>query len=309
MRIGLADVPSPVLRRRRVVLEGSKKGWRDFESALALAGFAFEPDPGHPTADSEAYLMADALAFVHDLTAAQRKKLEAVADKAPALQDVQLRKPIDADGKMIVTAGREALSRSNEQLPAKMVVGFSKFSDALTDPDAAIRFPSGRDNFDADAGIAAVLGGPAARATAAEGGRAIVGFTLMLDVTDREMFDEERRTNNSLFAKNCEACTPLGPSIWIARERDLDPNTEIKMSVNGEVRQRYRVAHLAHNIKTVTRDWSRATLETGDVLGLGAAIAWPRDRNLVDSPIPIKRGDLIEVSCKPIGVLRATVAN
>ncbi len=187
-----------------------------------------------------------------------------------------------------------------------MVVGFSKFQTALADPNRTIRLPDAQARYDAEATLAVVLGKPASRVNGGVAVRSIVGFTLMAEITHRDMFDAEWRTSNSLFAKNCLGLSPFGPCIWIAGPNDLDPATDITLAINGVVRQRFAVSDFAHSISNAIKAWSRCVLEPGDVVALGAAIARPRPGNDVDSPVAIAPGDRIEVSCAPIGTLAAS---
>jgi len=207
--------------------------------------------------------------------------------------------------KILLTEGRVALARSNDQLPAKMVVGFSKFQQAVADPGTAIRLDPTA-HYDIEATLAAVVGRPATRVSAGNAARSIIGFTLMAEVTHRDMFEAEWKTSNSLFAKNGLGLSAMGPSIWVARLNELDPATEITLKINGEVRQRFAVADFAHNIAGATKAWSRVVLEPGDMIALGAMIAKPQGSNMVDAPTPIAIGDKIEVSCAPIGTLNAS---
>jgi 2-keto-4-pentenoate hydratase/2-oxohepta-3-ene-1,7-dioic acid hydratase in catechol pathway len=102
--------------------------------------------------------------------------------------------------------------------------------------------------------------------------------------------------------------SPLGPSIWIGGAGELDPATEVTLSVNGTARQRFCVSDFAHGVTGATKAWSRVVLDPGDMVALGAAISLPRAGNEVDSPIAIAPGDRIEVACAAIGTLNATVA-
>jgi 2-keto-4-pentenoate hydratase/2-oxohepta-3-ene-1,7-dioic acid hydratase in catechol pathway len=130
----------------------------------------------------------------------------------------------------------------------------------------------------------------------------------MAEITNRDMFDREWKTSNNLYAKNHRGLTPLGPSIWVASPSELDPATEITLSLNGAVKQRFAVSDFAHSIANATKAWSRTVLEPGDMVALGAAIAKPRPGNEVDSPVEIRVGDKIEIACAPIGMLSATIA-
>jgi 2-keto-4-pentenoate hydratase/2-oxohepta-3-ene-1,7-dioic acid hydratase in catechol pathway len=300
MRLGLADLPSPFLAARRVVACGSNGAWHDFGAALRAAGIAGVPDEcGLP----------QALAFLAAQPSGTRRRIERALDEAKdGMAAPALRKPIAPDAKILLTEGSLALGRSNDQRPAQMVVGFSKFSTALADPGGAIRLPDPAARYDVEAALAAVIGRPASRVGAAAAGRAVIGFTLMAEITHRDMFETEARTNNSLFAKNIPGVSPLGPSIWIAGATELDQAAEITLSLNGTVRQRFSASDFAHTLTDTVKAWSRTVLGPGDMVALGAAICHPRAGNDVDSPIPIMPGDRIEVSCLAIGTLCATIA-
>lgn len=300
MKLGIADLPSPFLAAPRVVAQNGAGAWHDLKASMNEAGLAvLEADGSLPAA----------LSRLAAIGGSGRKKLEhALTHKTGGITSPTLTAPIDPLAKILLTEGRAALSRSNDRAPAKMVVGFSKFASACAAPGAAIRLPDPAARYDVEAALVAALGKEAARVGAAEAGRSIVGFTLMAEITHRDMFDREWKTSNSLFAKNCRSLSPLGPAIWIASPRELDSATEITLSINGAVRQRFSVSDFAHSIANATKAWSRCVLDPGDMIALGAAIARPRPGNDVDSPIEIAVGDHIEVACAPIGTLIATIA-
>lgn len=291
MRLALAHLPSPFLASPRVIASGANGRWHDGAALL----------PG-------AQDLPGALAAIAALNTAGRQRLARALDAmADGIATPPLMKPLDPDGKILLTEGSVALARSNDQRPAKMVVGFSKFATALADPDAAIRLDAGT-HYDVEAALAAVIGRPANRLSQREATRAVVGFTLMAEVTQRDMFEAEARTNNSLFAKNCAGLTPLGPAIWIGGAAELDPAAEVTLSINGSVRQRFAPGDFAHGVEAAVRAWSRVVLAPGDMVALGAAIGRPRPGNEVDSPIAISAGDRIEVAHPQVGVLRARIA-
>jgi 2-keto-4-pentenoate hydratase/2-oxohepta-3-ene-1,7-dioic acid hydratase in catechol pathway len=300
MKIGIADLPWPFLAEPRVIAQNGAGTWHDLQSLLSEAGLGASGPTGS---------LATALSRLAALGSGGRKKLErALGQTANGIANPVLAAPIDPLAKILLTEGRVALARSNDQLPAKMVVGFSKFASAVAAPGTAIRLPDPDANYDVEAVLVAVLGKEAARVGAGEAARSIAGFTLMAEITHRDMFDREWKTSNSLYAKNCRGLSPLGPSIWLASPGELDAATEITLSVNGSLRQRFAVADFAHSIANATKAWSRTVLEPSDMVALGAAISRPRPGNEVDSPIAITVGDHIDVECAPIGVLSATIA-
>ena len=300
MKIGIADLPWPFLAEPRVIAQNGAGTWHDLHTLMTEAGLA--------PAEQEATLPA-ALSHLSALGSSGRKKLErALGHAKHPIVNPAFAAPIDPLAKILLTEGRVALARSNDQLPAKMVVGFSKFASACAAPGAALRLPDPTARYDVEAVLVAVLGKAASRVSAGEATRSIVGFTLMAEITDRDMFDREWKTSNNLYAKNHRGLTPLGPAIWVASPSELDPATEITLSLNGALKQRFAVSDFAHSIANATKAWSRTLLEPGDMVALGAAIAKPRPGNEVDSPVEIKAGDKIEVACAPIGTLSAIIA-
>jgi 2-keto-4-pentenoate hydratase/2-oxohepta-3-ene-1,7-dioic acid hydratase in catechol pathway len=300
MKIGIADLPWPFLAEPRVIAQNGAGTWHDLQSLLTETALA---------APAQSPTLPAALARLTALGSRGRKKLErALGQASNGVAGPMLGAPIDPLAKILLTEGRVALARSNDQLPAKMVVGFSKFASACAAPGAAIRLPEPGARYDVEAMLVAVLGKQASRVGAGEAARSITGFTLMAEITHRDMFDREWKTSNSLYAKNCRGLSPLGPAIWVASPSELDPATEITLAINGALRQRFAISDFAHSIANATKAWSRTVLEAGDMVALGAAISRPRSGNEVDSPVPIAPGDRIEVACAPIGTLAASVA-
>jgi 2-keto-4-pentenoate hydratase/2-oxohepta-3-ene-1,7-dioic acid hydratase in catechol pathway len=298
MKLSQAEVPAPFLLEPRVMAQGAEgAGWMTFADALAASGIV----DGPPSGD-----IAAALAFVNGLKPAAIKKIERTLTGASAGPSPRLLRPIGPDRKLLLTEGRVALSRSNDQKPAKSPVGFSMFESAFADPGATLHLPDASASYDAEAVLVAVMGRGFHRGTASTAGRSVAGYTLMCQVTHRDLFDAEAVTRNNLMSKNCDRLSPLGPSILIGPT--IDPATEIVFKVNGVERQRFAVADLAHSVPTAVRAWGRCVLDVGDAVALGAAIAWPKPGNAVDSPIPVKSGDALEVSCAPIGTLTARIA-
>ena len=300
MKIGIADLPWPFLAEPRVIAQNGVGTWHDLQTLMTEAGLA---------APDQAATLPATLSRLSALGSSGRKKLErALGDAKLPVASPALAAPIDPLAKILLTEGRVALARSNDQLPAKRVVGFSKFASACAAPGAALRLPDPAGRYDVEAVLVAVLGKSAARVSAGEATRSIIGFTLMAEITDRDMFEREWKTSNNLYAKNRRGLTPLGPSIWVGSPSELDSATEITLTLNGAVKQRFAVSDFAHSIANATKAWSRTVLEPGDMVALGAAISKPRPGNEVDSPVEIRAGDKIEIACAPIGRLSATIA-
>ncbi len=233
------------------------------------------------------------------------------ADSAGAWATPRLRAPIDAGAKALVIGGRRARAQGGAADPDGLITGYLKFPTAFAPPGATLRLPGSGLGFDVDAVLGVVIGRRAHRVQAEDAWAHVAGVTLMADVTERAVYQEEARTNNGLLAKNHPGLSPLGPAIRLAEggalDPVLDPAWEISLEINGQLRQRFSVADLAHGIEEVLSFWSPMTLEPGDLIGLGGAIAMPADASQICSPAAIEPGDNLKVFCDAIGVLEAFV--
>jgi 2-keto-4-pentenoate hydratase/2-oxohepta-3-ene-1,7-dioic acid hydratase in catechol pathway len=300
MKIAVADLPWPFLSETRVIAQNAAGNWHDFSTVLTEAGIAQNAPTG---------ALPQVLSYLAAGGSSGRRKIERALDqRSNGTANPRFLKPIDPLAKIMLTEARVAFSKSNDQAAAlKWVTGFSMFESATAHPGAAVKLPDASQRYDVEAVLVAVLGQPATRVNGSAAARSIVGFTLMAQVTNRDMYEREWKTSNNLFAKNGRELSPIGPAIWVAGINELEPTTEITLTVNGAVRQRFTVADFAHSIANATKAWSRCVLEPGDMVALGAAICKSQNGNEVDSPIEIKAGDKIEVACAPIGVLNATI--
>src|SRR5579862_2776856 len=183
MKIALADLPAPFLAEPRVVAQAGSGHWHDFHEVANGLGLPGAPETG---------ALPATLQLLGSLSTGARRKIEAaLLARANGVAQPRFLKPIDPLAKILLTEGRVALSRSNDQLPAKMVVGFSKFATAVADPGTEIRLPDAQARYDVEATLAVVLGKPASRASAGAAAKSIIGFTLMAEITHRDMFDAE----------------------------------------------------------------------------------------------------------------------
>jgi acylpyruvate hydrolase len=211
-----------------------------------------------------------------------------------------LRRPILAP-EAVVCVGlnyRTHILEMGRELPTEPTL-FSKLPRALTDPYADVELPAASDRIDYEAELAAVIG---------KGGRAIAvedawdhvaGLTVLNDVTAR---DFQRRTIQWFAGKTFQASTPIGP--WLVTPDELGDlgGCELRLTVNGQQRQRARLDDLVFDVPTLVADLSRIVeLQPGDVIATGTpgGVGEPQQLFLRD-------GDVVEVSIDGIGAIRNT---
>ena len=137
--------------------------------------------------------------------------------------------------------------------------------------------------------LVAVIGKKARNLSEAEALTCVLGYTLGNDLSERTWQKEDRTLWR---AKNCDTFKPMGPYIVTG----LDPLKQtVAVHVNGVKAAEYDTGKMLftaqHFIAKITR---YTTLYPGDVLWLGTDGATEPD---------LKDGDIVEISCEPIGVL------
>ncbi len=307
-----ADVQKQVLFKRVNLVRGNGGVCVHVGELLCRIGLS-KPNRGPA---SEGWTIAGILSLICSQPSEFRSRMEQILSESGQERDFVtaydqwapvLRKPIESSSKVIIVGGREPFGHSQRGTKAEMPTGFLKFATSLADPEAKIRLPRPNGNFDADALLGVVIGKRAERVSKDESLSCIAGFTLLVDVTDRKVYEVECKTNNNLMAKNGASLSPLGPCIRMVTGEELGQNIEVTLRLNGKVCQHFTLEDLVYGVKEMISYWSRLILEPGDVVGLGATIARPRPGGNLESPVSIKPGDLLELESPGIGLLKAEI--
>nr|BFE74793.1 hypothetical protein GCM10020092_080940 [Actinoplanes digitatis] len=146
---------------------------------------------------------------------------------------------------------------------------FTKFADALIGAGDEILLPPESAAVDWEAELAIVIGHPVRRADEEAAIRAIVGFTVLNDVTMR---DWQYRTTEWTQGKTFEATTPLGPVLVTPDELPggVRPALPLSASVDGEMVQKADTSDLVFDPVALVRYISTIiTLRPGDVIATG----------------------------------------
>lgn len=177
---------------------------------------------------------------------------------------------------------------------------FTKATGAVNSPDGDVRLdPRLTQLLDYEVELAVVIGRGGRDIAAGDAFEHVFGYTVANDFTARDL---QRRHEQWFKGKSLDTTCPLGPCI-VDRAEIGDPATlELSLSVNGEERQRGRVAQMIFDIPTIIASLSAGlTLEPGDIISTGtpSGVGYA-----MDPPRALKGGDLVVARIDRIGELR-----
>lgn len=158
------------------------------------------------------------------------------------------------------------------------------------------------ERLDYESELAVILGKTARNVKAAEAGEYIFGYTIINDVSARDVQTGHKQW---YFGKGLDGFTPMGPWIVTADEIPFPPALDIGSTVNGEVRQKSNTALFLTSIQEVLEELtSGMTLLPATIIATGT----PAGSGMgFDPPKFLKTGDVVECSIQGIGSIRNTV--
>ena len=239
-------------------------------------------------------------------TAALREAREAQAS-APRLaaSDLRLLAPI-LDPSKILCSGINYKSHAAENPDARMPEEpffFAKLPNSIVGPDAPVPYPPRTRQLDYEVEFAAVIGATLRRARDADIMPAIFGYTLLNDVSAR---DVQFKDSQITLGKNFDGFAPIGPCIVTANEMTRPDNVRLETRLNGRTLQNGSTSDWLFPLSRLIASLSEVmTLLPGDIVTTGT----PAGVGLFQKPpVFMQPGDVIEIEADGIGVLRNTIA-
>lgn len=186
------------------------------------------------------------------------------------------------------------------------VAGFIKVSSCVVAHGAPIRKPAWTETFDYENELAIVIGSECRDVAPEAAYDCVFGYTIMNDLSCREVQQAERKEGNICIGKNFPTAAPLGP--WIVTKDEIpDPhNLRIITRVNGEVRQDGNTANQIYRVPAQIAWYSHAGFEPGDLVSsgtpAGTAIGYKGPGTWY-----LQHGDRVECEIEGIGMLTNVV--
>jgi 2-keto-4-pentenoate hydratase/2-oxohepta-3-ene-1,7-dioic acid hydratase in catechol pathway len=257
---------------------------------------------------SDALLPSTMLELLNGGPAAMARARALTPDNAVTvpLAAATLQAPISNPGKYLAIgmnyARHVAEAREAGLTVPEVQVWFNKQVSCINGPYGDVHMPVVSDKLDYEVELAVVIGRRCRSVSAADARSVIAGYMVCNDVTVR---DWQLRSPTMTIGKSFDTTGPLGP--WIVTDDDvLDPHAlNMRLFVNGELRQQEDTAGMVANIYQQIEHLSAAmTLEPGDILatgtpsGVGAAMKPPRF---------LKVGDVMRAEIDGIGAIENKV--
>ena len=208
--------------------------------------------------------------------------------------------PIQRPSK-ILALGRNYVAHAKElghAVPTEPVF-FGKLNSSVIGPDDPVVYKKGLTRVDHEIELAVIIGREGANIPESEAHSYIAGYTIVNDVTARDMQTEDFKTANPWTrSKGIDTFCPMGPVIVLPDEIKEPVELDLEMRVNGEVRQKDNTRSMLFKIPYIISYISALhTLYPGDVIPTGTP----------EGISPVHPGDIMECFVDKIGVLRNLV--
>ena len=230
------------------------------------------------------------------------------------LKDVRFLPPI-ADPPKFFCVGKNTKKHREELVANKMLTempneptGFIKLVSTMSGDGDEVVKPADITTLDYEPELCYVIGKRAHGVKKAEAMDYIAGFTLMNDVSAREIQKREVASGSRFWtAKNMPGFAPVGPFILTMDEVPDTANLWVTCDVNGQRRLRSNTGDYLYQIADVLEHFTRyVVFEPGDLIAMGApsgvAVGQPNAAELYLRP-----GDDMVISFEGLMSLRTKI--
>ncbi len=230
------------------------------------------------------------------LAAARGRRATDVATYTPAI-------PVPRGAKVLCAGLNYAdhVSESRRALPERPDI-FARWQSTLVPNGINVPLPTNEPGLDWEGELAAVVGRPLRNATPQEVEDAILGYTILNDLSARL---HQRATSQWCVGKNADRSAPFGPAI-VTRDEIPDPyKLRLQTRVDGVVMQSVVLGEMIFRVGQIGAYASETmTLSPGDVISTGTPSGVGGARN---PPVFLTSGQRVEVEIERIGILSTPI--
>ncbi|NGY59441.1 fumarylacetoacetate hydrolase family protein [Lentzea sp. NEAU-D13] len=235
-----------------------------------------------------------------------RAALEAGELEVLDTEGVRVGPPLARPGKVICIGlnYRDHAEETGADIPGEPVM-FLKTPDTVVGPYDEVLVPRRSVKTDWEVELGVVIGRTARYLESEEDALSCVGaYVLSHDVSEREFQIERGGTWDK--GKNCETFNPLGPFLVPADEISDPQSLEMRLWVNGEIKQNSSTKNMIFPVAEIVRYLSQfLVLRPGDVINTGTpagvALGQPEPKPY------LRAGDVVELEIEGLGKQRQTL--
>jgi 4-hydroxyphenylacetate degradation bifunctional isomerase/decarboxylase decarboxylase subunit len=223
------------------------------------------------------------------------KEVVTKSDERRKIKDLKYLSPVTPS--KIICVGLNYIDHAKELnmgIPQEPIL-FLKAPSAVIGHEDIVRYPQTTQKLDHEAELAIVIGKKCKEVKARNAYDVIEGYTCFNDLTARDL---QKLNGQWTRAKSFDTFAPIGPHI--VTKDEIDPhNLNIKMLVNGEIRQDSNTKNLIFDVPSLIEFISEImTLNPEDIISTGTPPGIGQ----------VKPGDEMEVKIEGIGTLRNSVS-
>ena len=220
------------------------------------------------------------------------------------LAECRLYAPVRPSKLIAVARNYLDYSREGVQQSVRDPIAFLKTASSITGPGRDILKPAATQDLDCATELAVVIGRKCKHVTADKALESVAGYTILNDVSARDIAARERAAGQVLLGKCFDTFAPIGPWL-VTRDEMPDPlRLAIRTRVNGVLRQDGDTSTMVHGVAQLVAYLSQMTLMPGDVIATGSPGPLVTSANR-----PLVAGDMIDAEIEGIGVLRNAVVD
>jgi 2-keto-4-pentenoate hydratase/2-oxohepta-3-ene-1,7-dioic acid hydratase in catechol pathway len=178
--------------------------------------------------------------------------------------------------------------------------GFLEAPSSVCASGDSVAIPHFTKQLDYEIEIGIVIGKRAFRVKKEEAFNYVAGYTIFNDLSARDIQAREHSNMVILLGKSFDGSCPFGPHLVTTDELSDPHDLEMKLRVNGEVRQDSNTKFMHYKTAELVSWWSNTTLEPGDIITSGSP---PGVIAGMKNPSWLKPGDRIDATVAEIGTL------
>jgi len=178
--------------------------------------------------------------------------------------------------------------------------GFLEAPSCIVGSGVGIEIPRFTEQLDYEIEVGIVIGKTCKDVAVEDAMDCVAGLMIFNDVSARDIQAREHANNVILMGKSFDGSCPFGPWLVTLDELDDPNNLDMKMYLNGELRQNSNTNATHYKISELVSWWSQMTLEPGDVITTGSP---PGVISGMKDPQWMKPGDVMECHVEGLGCL------